>query len=371
MRFELRRLTDYSDEAILDEIRRVAGIVPTSKLSARTFRQHSRVSETCLRERFGSWQRALEAAGLGNRFDSCSQPKSREDILAEIKRVASLIKGQKLSQPLFRKHSRVSPRTAAKYFGNWQQALQAAGLGDRFDASSQPVSRDEVISEIRRVARLLGVEVLRADQFNSLARFNYTVAKRRFGTWHKALQAAGLKRGTRGRIYSDEECFENLLKVWTHYGRAPLHREMYQPPSEVGAAAYVRRFGTWTMALQAFAERVDADTTTSGERTDSAGPEPPRLPHDSLIREPQVGKVKMARIPDCDKREIKLGLRYAVLKRDLFRCVICGRSPATHLGVILHVDHILAWAKGGKTVIENLRSLCEDCNLGKGSRCEG
>ena len=31
----------------------------------------------------------------------------------------------------------------------------------------------------------------------------------------------------------------------------------------------------------------------------------------------------------------------------------------------LHVDHIKPVSKGGKTVRDNLRTLCEDCNLGK------
>ena len=33
--------------------------------------------------------------------------------------------------------------------------------------------------------------------------------------------------------------------------------------------------------------------------------------------------------------------------------------------ISLHVDHILAWSKGGETIIENLETLCLECNLGK------
>ena len=56
-------------------------------------------------------------------------------------------------------------------------------------------------------------------------------------------------------------------------------------------------------------------------------------------------------------------LRQDILKRDGFRCVICGRTAND--GVKLHVDHIIPIAKGGKTVKENLRTLCEECNWGK------
>jgi 5-methylcytosine-specific restriction endonuclease McrA len=34
--------------------------------------------------------------------------------------------------------------------------------------------------------------------------------------------------------------------------------------------------------------------------------------------------------------------------------------------VELHADHISPWADGGKTVLENLQTLCQNCNLGKG-----
>lgn len=60
-------------------------------------------------------------------------------------------------------------------------------------------------------------------------------------------------------------------------------------------------------------------------------------------------------------------MRYNVMQRDGFRCVICGRS-ADKDGVKLHVDHIQPVSKGGKTVMDNLRTLCQDCNLGKGNQ---
>ena len=56
-------------------------------------------------------------------------------------------------------------------------------------------------------------------------------------------------------------------------------------------------------------------------------------------------------------------LGYDIMKRDGFHCVLCGRGAED--GVKLHVDHIIPVSKGGKTVPENLRTLCENCNLGK------
>lgn len=68
------------------------------------------------------------------------------------------------------------------------------------------------------------------------------------------------------------------------------------------------------------------------------------------------------------KREIPVSLRYQILKRDNFKCVICGASPATDPSIILHIDHIKPWSKGGETTVDNLQTLCSKCNLGKSDK---
>lgn len=60
------------------------------------------------------------------------------------------------------------------------------------------------------------------------------------------------------------------------------------------------------------------------------------------------------------------GLRHDILKRDNFRCQYCGATAND--GVKLHIDHIHPVSKGGKTVKENLQTLCERCNIGKGAK---
>ena len=64
-------------------------------------------------------------------------------------------------------------------------------------------------------------------------------------------------------------------------------------------------------------------------------------------------------------RDVNLQLRFKVFQRDNFKCCICGRSPATTQGLELQVDHIKPWSKGGETTLDNLQTLCRDCNLGK------
>lgn len=67
-----------------------------------------------------------------------------------------------------------------------------------------------------------------------------------------------------------------------------------------------------------------------------------------------------------ERAKMSDSLRYNVLKRDNFKCSLCGATIAD--GVKLHVDHIVPVSKGGKTEISNLQTLCERCNIGKSNK---
>lgn len=60
---------------------------------------------------------------------------------------------------------------------------------------------------------------------------------------------------------------------------------------------------------------------------------------------------------------VSLRKRYTVFKRDGYCCRICGRS--VNDGVVLEVDHKVPRSWGGNSNLENLWTLCFDCNRGK------
>jgi hypothetical protein len=57
-------------------------------------------------------------------------------------------------------------------------------------------------------------------------------------------------------------------------------------------------------------------------------------------------------------------LRMQIIKRDNYRCRVCGRDPANHTDVELHVHHIRPWSFGGITEESNLITLCHTCHNG-------
>ena len=127
---------------------------------------------------------------------------------------------------------------------------------------------------------------------------------------------------------------------------------MNAAPSEVGGKAYVVRWGTWVKALEAFVQRAGQDDARAA------------APHGAPAMPPTRSRLERA---DFDDGRIRLGLRYRVLVRDNFKCVLCGNTPARDQACRLHVDHMDPYSKGGRTLIENLRTLCDSCNVGKGN----
>ena len=62
------------------------------------------------------------------------------------------------------------------------------------------------------------------------------------------------------------------------------------------------------------------------------------------------------------RKNLTLGKRFEILKRDLFTCQYCGASAPD---VELHVDHILPVSRGGTNNELNLVAACKSCNLAK------
>jgi 5-methylcytosine-specific restriction endonuclease McrA len=75
-------------------------------------------------------------------------------------------------------------------------------------------------------------------------------------------------------------------------------------------------------------------------------------------------------VPKNRKRSVGLRKRLIVLTRDNYKCTKCGASPKNTPNVLLHVDHVIPWSRGGGCHIDNLVTLCDMCNLGKGNRLE-
>lgn len=290
------------------------------------------------------------------RFELAPHNRGADDeVLLEDLRVVSRSRGRDwVSRDEYEQVGRFHPKTLVNRFGSWNKALQRAGLRVR---KPNWISKEECLDDLRRVAALLNKSVVTVSEYRQFGRFSEAPFGRIFGGLVAALCEAGLapSQSFRERL-SEEELFQNLEVAWRTLGRQPKRDEMRSPLSIVGADTYRRRFGSWRKALEAFVEFATCQPVDQQAILANREESP-----SSIKITPSGNRGEWPRTP----RTVSWRLRFLVMRRDCYKCRICGVSPAMSPGVILEVDHVIAWGEGGETVLENLQTLSQRCNGGK------
>lgn len=198
---------------------------------------------------------------------------------------------------------------------------------------------------MKQVAKKLKKESIAKDDYENHGSYSYTTLRRRFKSWYIALEKAGLKSTQQKINNSIEDLLENIYSVWIKLGKQPSYRDLYDKNTSLfGPGAYEGRFGSWNNALIAFSKYIETG---------------------ALDENPKSLQASKSTVLKRTPRKIGWRLRAQVLIRDNCICQMCGNSPSKNHDVILHIDHIKPWSKGGETVIENLQTLCMVCNIGK------
>ena len=299
-----------------------------------------------------------------------------EELLEDLKRVAELIGMRRLSQSDYGKHGKYSASTIEKRFGGWNKAIMRVGLVARKVGVRKHVTlkNDESFFEdLRLVAAKLKKDSITTGDYEQFGMYNGDGILRRYGSWNTILQKAGLKptpyRLGRGKEISDEELFQDVERVWIKLGRQPTIIDVRKGEFSFGQNTFIRHFGSWRGALAAFVRYVNSDDNEVSPPSNNS--EQQTKVETRITQHKQSDFVEREEsVVDSTKnhktnRDINLRLRFKVMARDNFKCCMCGRSPATDPSVVLHIDHIKPWAKGGETTMDNLQTLCSKCNLGK------
>jgi hypothetical protein len=208
------------------------------------------------------------------------------------------------------------------------------------------LSNEELLSNLKEVSEKVGKSAISRKDFDKYSKYSYTSYRNHFGSFKKALAKLNLSR-TRNWGTSEEEYLENIKDIWVLTGGQPKYKDMDIPESKHSSVSYRHYFGSWTNALKKFTSFIDKEVICNNE---------------TLKLKKEIAERHKT------SRNINWRLRFIVMKRDNFKCKICGRSPGKDNNVILHVDHKIAWTNGGETVLENLETLCSICNIGKSNK---
>ena len=181
---------------------------------------------------------------------------SDDELIEDLQITSKKLGKVDITREEYDKHGRYSEGTLRKRFGNWIKALQMAGLS----STRTYCSDEDLLNELRRISNLDGITYISKTIFNQNKIIgNTSTIERRFGSWARALELAGIKILPKQSRYSEIELFENIYKVWTHYGRQPTTTEINEFPSCISSNTYLNRFKTYRKALEAFIEYINED----------------------------------------------------------------------------------------------------------------
>lgn len=291
-----------------------------------------------------------------------------EELLGDLLRVANLLKSNRLSRSEYKQYGKYGASTIYRRFGGWNNAIKEIGLSanEIVQQKHECLEKEEdFFFDMKRIADELGKDYITTGEYEQYGKYNRGSLFNRYGSWDEILILAGLKptpfRLGGKKSISDEELFQDIERVWIKLGRQPTITDVKNGEFKFSQNTFVRRFGGWRGTLETFVKYINSEEEVAPEENVFKAISLKEI--NSGIEKKSVHSPK--HISHNTKRDINLRLRFKVMQRDSFKCCICGRSPATTPGLELHIDHIKPWSKGGETVMENLQTLCQDCNLGK------
>ncbi|MDH7602810.1 MAG: hypothetical protein QHI38_11750 [Armatimonadota bacterium] len=117
----------YTNEELLEELRRVAELAGKTVLTKAKFAKHATITLNTYDCRFSGWQDALEQAGLGHMYCRGSEESVRlfrlrasdETPLRKLQRVAMLVDKPMLTTTDFDRHSKMAYVTLSNRFGSF------------------------------------------------------------------------------------------------------------------------------------------------------------------------------------------------------------------------------------------------------------
>lgn len=142
------------------------------------------------RKYWGSWQQAVEAAGLDYAQFRRRQSWSREKVVESIRELQA--RGEALNVSAVERSHAGLVAAACALFGAWGGAIEAAGIDYARVRRQRRWSRSLIIKEISRL-RDAGFRLTTTAAVRQESRALHAAAVGYFGSWAAALRAAGIK----------------------------------------------------------------------------------------------------------------------------------------------------------------------------------
>ncbi|MCK4352422.1 hypothetical protein KAW65_03330 [candidate division WOR-3 bacterium] len=116
------------------------------------------------------------------------------------------------------------------------------------------VTKQQIIEEIRRIASALGVKSLKSKDFNKHSKISLGTARYHFGLWNNAVKEAGLipinpaDMIREKELIKDDELLLDLIRLYNEYGKEPTHA-LINSKGKYSSSPYCAR---WKNVKEAF-----------------------------------------------------------------------------------------------------------------------
>jgi len=130
---------------------------------------------------------------------------SSDSLLADLLRVARITGKCPVTLDEYFRYGHYKASVIKKRFGSWRKALEEAGV------SSACVPPGELLTDLKRVSEYLGRGVLTEEEYDRQGKYSFRTVLRRFGSWHAALEKAGLKSAR--RPLRDSTLYQPAIKM--------------------------------------------------------------------------------------------------------------------------------------------------------------
>lgn len=244
-----RRDPVYADEELLAEIRELAANLDRVP-SKGDMRERGSHSPTTYTDRFGTWQNAIVLAGLTPDHRGTKIPEDK--LLAALKELAASL-GRPPTSTEMDEGGPFSSTTYYRRFGSWDAALDAAGLSRTEGRNTAELSDQELLDEISRMADVLHrpPNTTEMDELGAYSASTYRRRFSSWETALReaGLDPTEHRRGAPNRV-SERELLDELRALAADLGRSPTVEEMWKQGS-YSPATYRDRYGLWSDALEA------------------------------------------------------------------------------------------------------------------------
>lgn len=197
---------------------------------------------------FDTWEKALNEAGINYEQVRKNKRWSKIAIIEEIKKLPSgdYLEGKNVTYPLF--------VAAERYFGSWQKAIEAANSGAKSEEFCRTVGPPRKWTKRKIIAEIIKKHENREDisdmemscKFPALR----NAAVRLFGNWREAVKASRIDYATvrKDKKWSEEKVKIEIRKLYAKNPDMTTIRMMKEFSSLYSAGKYY--FITWKKAVE-------------------------------------------------------------------------------------------------------------------------